>query len=171
LRLLPQARRTLPALLIAATLGGCSLPGFMSFPPQVRGNHVDADALKELVPGTSTRADVTSLIGSPTIKAPFDDNSWIYIGETTKPVIGGTQAVLNQNVVVLNFSPAGVLTSITKKSADDSMQVSVNQNATPSPGSEASIMQQLLGNVGKFSPGGSLPSSSGGSANRSDSTY
>jgi outer membrane protein assembly factor BamE (lipoprotein component of BamABCDE complex) len=132
----------------------------------VRGNHVDADALKELVPGTSTRADVTSLIGSPTIKAPFDDNSWIYIGETTKPVIGGTQAVLNQNVVVLNFNPGGVLSSITKKNGADSMQVSVNQNATPSPGSDASILQQLLGNVGKFSPGGSLPSS-GGSSNRS----
>jgi len=37
----------------------------------------------------------------------------------------------------------------------------VVSRATPSPGSEASFIQQLLGNVGKFSTGG-VPGGSGG---------
>ena len=41
--------------------------------PVVRGNKVDAEHLKELVPGTSTKADVTALIGSPTARDSFDD--------------------------------------------------------------------------------------------------
>ena len=162
-------RRLLPLLLLAP-LAGCFLPGFMTYPPQVRGNLVDADSLKELIPGTSTRADATSLLGSPTIKAPFNDNSWIYVGEVTKPVIGGTQEVLNQQVVVLNFDAKGVLTGITRKGAKDSLPVAVVSRTTPSPGSNASILQQLLGNVGRFTPGGPVGSSSTSTPNRSTGT-
>ncbi len=153
------------SLLLLTTLAGCSLPGFLSYPPQQRGNHVEIDQLKQLVPGTSTRADVMALVGSPTAKATFDDNTWLYIGEVTRPVIGGTQAVLDQQVVVLTFDDKGVLRVVNKKTADDAWPVAMASGATPSPGSEANIMQQLLGNVGRFNPvsGGSTgnPSSSG----------
>ena len=147
---------------LTAALGGCGVPAFMSFPPQVRGNNVDADALKQLVPGTSTRADVTAAIGSPTAHASFDDNTWIYIGEITKPVIAGTQDVLRQQVYVVNFEPSGLLRSVEHRTIKDSQAVDVVSRTTPSPGSNASFMQQLLGNVGKFSPGGGSTGGSGG---------
>ena len=51
------------ALLACLLIGGCS---FFQAQSQLRGNHVEAEQLKELTPGTSTRADVTALIGSPT---------------------------------------------------------------------------------------------------------
>ncbi len=149
----PLAAR-LARLILLASLAGCSLPGFMTFPPQTRGNKVDPELLTQLVPGTSTRADVTSLIGSPTAHATFDDNTWIYIGEVTKPVIGGTQDIKDQEVVVLTFDQGGVLRSIDKKSQADSEPVAVVSRTTPSPGNNASVLQQLLGNVGRFSPGG-----------------
>jgi outer membrane protein assembly factor BamE (lipoprotein component of BamABCDE complex) len=148
---MPPAR--LIGLLLAASLTACdSLPSFMSFPPQVRGNKVDSDVLAQLVPGTSTRADVTALIGSPTTKATFDDNTWIYIGEVTKPVIAATNEVLDQQVVLLTFDDGGVLRGIARRSQGDAVPVAVVSRATPAPGNEASFMQQLLGNVGKFSP-------------------
>lgn len=155
----PLSRLLLP-LTVAAALSGCSMPGFMSFPPQVRGNRVNSAVLKELVPGTSTRADVTSLIGSPTAHATFDDNTWIYIGEITKPIIGGTQAVEDQKVVVLTFDDKGVLRSVDTKTQDDAKPVSVVSRTTPSPGNDVSMLQMLLGNVGKFTPG--VPGASGG---------
>lgn len=154
--------RLLSLLLIVAPLAACDPPAFMSYPIQARGNHVDEAQIKELVPGTSTTKDVTSLIGSPTAHATFDDNTWIYISERTKPVIAGTQAVEGQQVVALTFDDSGVLKSVARKTQDDSMPVSVVSRTTPSPGDEASFLQQLLGNVGKFSPsglGGSAPGS------------
>jgi len=150
-------RHTAAALLLVL-LGGCDLPAFLSFPVQVRGSKVDADQLKELVPGTTTRQDVTSLIGSPTAKATFDDNTWIYISQLTKPIIGGTQAVEDQRVLVLTFDQGGILRNVETKTQDDSKSVTVVSRTTPSPGSEASFLQQLLGNVGKFSP---LPTNTG----------
>lgn len=114
---------------------------------------VDLDSLKQLVPGTSTRADVTSLIGSPTAKASFDDNRWIYIGEVTQPRVGFTQAVLRQKVVVLTFDDKGVLRDLRQLSQKDSLPVSVVGRATPTPGGQAGIFQQLFGNIGRIGPG------------------
>jgi outer membrane protein assembly factor BamE (lipoprotein component of BamABCDE complex) len=159
------------SLLLLATLAGCAMPGFLSYPPQVRGNKVDGDLLQQLVPGTSTRNDVTALIGSPTTKATFDDNTWLYIGEVTRPVIAGTQAVLEQQVIVLTFDDKGVLRGIARKTADDAKPVSMAGGATPSPGSEATIMQQLLGNVGRFNPIGAGGGSAGPSGTNTPSGY
>jgi outer membrane protein assembly factor BamE (lipoprotein component of BamABCDE complex) len=149
--------RRLAALLVATALAGCSPPGFISFPPQVRGNQVDDRVLAQLVPGTSTRADVTAALGSPTMHATFDDNTWLYISEVTKPLIGGTNAVLDQKVVVLTFDQQGILRGVAGKTQKDSVPVSVASATTPSPGREMSFWQQLLGNVGKFTPAQAMP--------------
>jgi outer membrane protein assembly factor BamE (lipoprotein component of BamABCDE complex) len=157
----------LRASALRLVLIGClalSSCGWLSPPPTVRGNKVDADQLKELVPGTSTKADVTAVIGSPTAVATFDDNRWLYISELTQPRIGRTLGEVDQNVVVLNFDDRGVLKSIEKRNKGDALPVTVIARTTPSPGTEASFLQQLLGNIGRFSPGGvgSVPTNAGG---------
>jgi outer membrane protein assembly factor BamE (lipoprotein component of BamABCDE complex) len=141
--------RSLPTLALVAGLAiaGCTWIGPT---PQLRGNRIDADQFKELVPGTSTRADVTALLGSPTARATFDDNTWLYVSEVTQPRIAATQAVLRQNVVVLNFNDQGVLQDVKRLNKDDSVPVSVVSRTTPSPGTEASFLQQLFGNIGRF---------------------
>lgn len=139
------------ALLAFGTLPACSI---VEAPKQLRGNRVDAESLKDLVPGTSTRADVQALLGSPSAKATFDDNTWLYVSETTRPRVGRTPGVLDQEVVALNFDQSGTLRGIKRLDQKDGKAVAVVSRATPSPGSEASFMQQLLGNVGRFSTGG-----------------
>src|SRR6185437_7278030 len=158
-------RRRAPILCLMLLLSGC---GFFEATPQARGNRVDADVLKELTPGTSTRADAAALLGSPTAKATFDDNQWIYIGSLTRPVIGRTQAVLSQDVVLLTFNEQGVLRDVKQLNKGDALPVTMVARATPSPGSDASILQQLLGNVGRFSPGG-LGAGAAGSGSSSGS--
>lgn len=155
-------RHILPALLMLL-LAACSV---IETPRTARGNKVDPDQLKDLIVGTSTKADVTSLLGSPTARATFDDSRWLYISEMTRTRIGRTPGIIEQNVVVVNFDQSGVLRGVQKLGQDDSKDIAVVSRETPSPGSEASIMQQLLGNVGKFSTGptGTGGSGSGGSS-------
>lgn len=143
----------LSAALLAGGVAACSMPSFLSFAPQLRGHKVDPDAVAQLVPGTSTRADVTALLGSPTARATFDDNQWIYIAEVTTPVIAGTNAVHSQQVYLLTFNQGGVLQSVEHKTKKDSLPVSVVARTTPTPGSSATFMQQLLGNIGRVGPG------------------
>ncbi len=140
-------------LALVTVLTGCQASRFISYPPQVRGNRVDADRLAELVPGTSTRGDVTALLGSPTMKASFDENTWLYVSEVTRPQIASTQNVLEQQVVAVSFDAKGTVSGVQTKSEADSVPVSVVSRATKSPGTEATFMQQLLGNIGRFGPG------------------
>lgn len=146
-------------LLLCLSVTAC---GWLLPPPQVRGNKVDADQLKELVPGTSTKANVTALIGSPTQKATFDENSWLYITETTRARVGQTLGVLDQGVVVLTFDDRGILTDVKRLTKADATPVAIATRTTPSPGTEASFMQQLLGNIGKFNPTGTGGFGTGG---------
>jgi outer membrane protein assembly factor BamE (lipoprotein component of BamABCDE complex) len=118
--------------------------------------------LKELTPGISSKADVTAVIGSPTARGTFDDNTWLYISEVTQPRIGRTLGELDQNVVVLNFDGQGVLQTVQKFNKEDALPVTVVARTTPSPGTEASFMQQLLGNIGRFNPAGAGASMGGG---------
>lgn len=135
------------ALALPLLVGAC---GIFEAPPQLRGNRVDPEDLKALVPGTSTRADVTALIGSPTARATFDDNTWLYISETTYNRIGRTPGVQDQQVVVLTFNDQGVLNAVETRDQADAVPVTVVSRATPSPGTEASFLQQLFGNIGRF---------------------
>ncbi len=114
------------ALCVSLTACGWFLP-----PPQTRGNRVEKEQLKELVPGTSTKADVTALIGSPTQKAMFDENTWLYITEVTRPRLGQTLGLLDQGVVVLNFDDRGVLTGVKTVTSDDAVPVSVHPAPRP----------------------------------------
>lgn len=145
-------------------LAGCGVTSIFESPQTIRGNKVDAYRLQELVPGTSTQADVTALIGSPTAKASFDRNTWLYITETTHTRIARTPGVENQAVVVLTFDAGGVLRKIDKIGADDSLPVAEVDRTTPAPGTEASFLQQLFGNIGRFNAGPTQSPGVGGGA-------
>jgi outer membrane protein assembly factor BamE (lipoprotein component of BamABCDE complex) len=153
----PNIRRLM--LVSCLMLSSCA---WLMPPPQVRGNKVDPEQLKELTPGISSKADVTAVIGSPTARGTFDDNTWLYISEVTQPRIGRTLGELDQNVVVLNFDGQGVLQTVQKFNKEDALPVTVVARTTPSPGTEASFMQQLLGNIGRFNPAGAGASMGGG---------
>lgn len=144
--------RRLTGIALASLLAACSVPQFASYPPQVRGNRFDKDRIAELTPGVSTRGDVTSLLGSPTMKATFDENTWLYISEVTRPQIAATQRVLEQQVVSVSFDPKGVVSAVNVKTQDDSREVAVVNRATQSPGTEATFFQQLFGNIGRYGP-------------------
>lgn len=154
-------RHPIAALLLILPLAGCGALGIFAPTHVRRGEMVDEDSLRQLVPGISTRADATSLLGSPTARATFDDNTWIYIGQITSTRIARTPGVTVQKVVVLKFDQGGTLRQLRRLDKNDAVDVAMASGATPSPGSEATFMQQLLGNVGQFRPAG-LPGGGGG---------
>ena len=82
----------------------------------------------------------------------------------TQERIGRTLGELNQNVVVVSFDDKGVLTNIHKLDKADALPVTVIARTTPSPGTEASFMQQLLGNIGRFNPAGIAPTGGPGAS-------
>ncbi|CEF42270.1 lipoprotein [Acetobacter senegalensis] len=132
----------------------CVLSGCNVFRPTPipRGSLIEADDYNQLIPGTSTRADAVDLLGSATTKGAFDDNTWIYISMATylRPI--DFPGIKKQQVVVLKFGGNGTLESLRTLSRRDARPVAMISQVTPTPGTSINILQQILGNVGRYNP-------------------
>ena len=153
---LRQAGLALPLL-----LGACS---YIDAPVIARGHHVTEDQLREITPGVQSRADVQTLLGSPTASSTFDDSSWYYISAATRLRPGQRQAVTDQRVVAIEFDENGKVRQVRELNAADARPVTVVSRETPVPGNERTLLQALFGNVGRFGPG---PSAMSGTATAS----
>ncbi len=115
-----------------------------------RGNLPDPDKLAEIVPGEATRDDVATLLGSPSSAATFGEEIWYYIAARIETVAFNEPEVIDQHVVAIRFSEDGLVTAIDTYGMDDARAVEIVDRVTPTSGKEVTILQQLLGNVGRF---------------------
>lgn len=72
--LLKSLRLPLLALVVASATTGC---GLLYKQPIYQGNLIEADNVQQLQVGMS-RQDVVSLLGTPSIADPFQQNRWDY---------------------------------------------------------------------------------------------
>lgn len=149
------------ALVLAALLaaGGCSwLPsvpgaGLFESPRQLRGHAVEEEALAQITPGVSSRADVETLLGSPSATGTFDSNVWYYMSSVTRQRPAQTLQVEEQRVVAVTFTANGTVEGIRRFGPEDARPVQVVQRITPAPGNDRTLLQQLFGNIGRLAPG------------------
>jgi outer membrane protein assembly factor BamE (lipoprotein component of BamABCDE complex) len=66
--------------------------------------------------------------------------------------------VLDQQVVAVAFDDSGVVREVEHLGLADSRTVDPSPRVTPSAGRELGLMEQLVGNVGRFSGVGDRPS-------------
>lgn len=151
-------KRYLKVLAFGAALG-LALPGCT--PTQAtRGNIVEDYRLSEVVPGISTKTNVLKSLGSPTTTAPFDENVWYYIGQKTEKRGIFDPEVVEEKIVVVSFNEEGVVQTAQPIDANR-IDVPRVRRKTPTGGNEVTILEQLLGNVGRFNK---APESAAGTA-------
>jgi outer membrane protein assembly factor BamE (lipoprotein component of BamABCDE complex) len=119
-------------------------------PVDQHGNLPEADKLSQIKPGTTDKAGVTQLIGSPSSTAAFDPNVWYYISQKKRLVALRGPELLDQEVVAVDFDDNGVVRDVEHRTMADREQILPNPNATPAPGREFTFLEQLIGNFGKF---------------------
>jgi len=147
------------ALLLTTALLACSA----CTPVQTnRGNMVEDFRMAEVTPGVSNQTNVLKSLGSPTTKAPFDENIWYYIGqEMAKKGIFDPE-VTEEKIVVVAFNDEGIV-EVIEEVDTNRLEVPKSDRVTPTSGNEVSFLEQLLGNVGKFNtPQGSASRTAGG---------
>lgn len=114
-----------------------------------RGNLLDDYQMKEIQPGVDTRDDVVRKIGSPTTVAPFDDNTWYYMGQKTSKKGILDPKITEERIVVVTFAEDGMVDKVMQR-ADGREDIPIVQRKTPTTGNDYTFVQQLLGNLGKF---------------------
>jgi outer membrane protein assembly factor BamE (lipoprotein component of BamABCDE complex) len=140
---------SLAAAMLALMLGACNVPA------DPRGNLPTEAQLKEIQPGVTDKATVTRVLGSASSVAPFDGDTWYYISQKTKEVAFFKPDLIDQEVLAISFDKQGIVRDVRHRGWNDRVAVIPNPKATPAPGREFSVWEQLIGNFGRF--GGSPP--------------
>lgn len=131
------------SLMLGLTLAACT--------PTVakRGNTIDDDQLNQIKVGESSREDVAKILGTPTQMATFDDKTWYYIGQRTEQEAFFDPELKEQKIVTVEFTPEGKVASVNKNGSELARAIDPVDRRTPTYGKELTLMQQLLGNLGR----------------------
>ncbi|MCC9622906.1 outer membrane protein assembly factor BamE [Thalassospira sp. MA62] len=134
-------------------LAGLAITYLAACSPRVatRGNAPEPEQLDQIVVGESTKGDVTDILGSPSTIAAFDENVWLYISRVTETVAFFEPETVEQKVVLISFDSANRVDILSQYDLEDGKPVIPTDRVTPTEGREMTILQQLFGNLGRFS--------------------
>jgi len=123
----------------------------------VRGNNPDPDRIAQLEPGRHKRADVMDILGSPSSVSAFKPETWLYVSKRTETIAFLEPEVKESNVIALSFDEDGLLKEIKTLGLEEMRDVNIVERSTPTVGNEVGVLEQLIGNFGRFGQGGSGP--------------
>lgn len=135
----------------AAALAACS--------PRIdqRGNLLDPDAVLAVQPGVQTKDQVAELLGTPSTRATFDDKTWYYVSKRTQTTAFFEPDITDQQVLVVKFNDSNVVEKVQIYGMADAYEVEPVARTTPTYGQKLTLIQQLFGNIGRFSKGDTKP--------------
>ena len=146
-----MVRKCLLTFVSAACLWSCS--------PTVdtRGNLPAPAALAKIVVGETNEEQAQSILGTPSTVTTYGDLTWHYVYQKIETVSFFKPKELDYVTVTLVFDGDGKVKSISRLGKKDRKNVETVTRETPTAGKEYSVIEQLIGNVGKFSKAGSTP--------------
>ncbi len=142
------------ALFYKVAIGALLLAVVAACSPRVdnRGHHIDPEVLAEIRPGMSTREDVLYLLGSPSTVSSFQGPVWYYIGQRTEKLAFFKPDVTERQVVEVVFNDSDRVSEMRMIGLEEGQEVELVERETPTEGRDMTILQQFLGNLGRFNP-------------------
>lgn len=126
------------------------------------GNLPDPDRMAQVKPG-KTQAEIQQLLGSPSSIAAFDRKTWYYISQRNETFAIFKPEIDARNVVVIRFDDKGVVEAVDNLGLEEAKNIKPVERVTPTAGNELTVIEQMLGNFGRFNKKGSgMPSTVGG---------
>ena len=105
---------------------------------------------KEVQVGVDTKSTVSERLGSPSAVASFEPNIWYYVSEVTDQVAFRRPVTKKRDIVAIAFSKGDErVEKVDTYTLKDGRIVAFNGRATPTRGREMTVLEQLLGNVGR----------------------
>ena len=108
-----------------------------------RGNSLDPVIVQKIEPGKHNRAEVSRILGTPSSKAAFDENTWYYISARSESFAFFDPKIVDQKVVMVKFDSDGVVSEVRKFNGEESRTVELVTRTTPTRGHELGLLGQL----------------------------
>ena len=114
------------------------------------GDIIQDDRLARIIPQQHSQRDVLAILGSPSTLSVLDGEAWYYIGDRRESLAFFKPDLLERETVVVSFDDSGMDTAVEKSSVDEENKIEVVERETPAHGSDLTMVEQFLGNIGRF---------------------
>ena len=115
------------------------------------GNLVSDVRYNQVHPYETTRYELRQIWGPPTAVAPFTGgDTWYYIGQKSEVMGIFKEEITDRRVIRVDFDTAGTVTQIAELDPGAGQDIDPVNRRTPTAGREFTILQQLVGNLGRF---------------------
>lgn len=138
------ATAALAAVLAVGGLTACSpISSYSGF------QTIDSDP-KDVKVGTDTKSTVRAKLGSPSVQSTFDPNVWFYVNQVKERVAFRRPRVTARNVTAITFNKdSEMVEAVNAYTLKDGKVIAYNNRETPTRGREMTVLEQLLGSVGR----------------------
>lgn len=157
-----------PGVRLSIVLMTCAL-GVSACNPMLRshGYRYSIEEEPVITPDEDTQASVLSMLGNPSTRGTFEENTWYYISATRESLAYLRPATRDRRILAVRFDDAGIVAEVAEYSLDNGRIVSYAGRETPTRGRELSLLEQILGNIGRgqgeqFGGEQNLPGGAGG---------
>ena len=132
------------AVLVATVLAACE--------PRVsrHGQVLDREIVAGIEPGVDHRSEVTRRLGTPSSRSLFGEDTWFYISQYRTTSILSLPETESQTVVAIAFDSSGIVEEDAMLTIEDGIVIDPVSRATPTHGRDLGLLEQLLGNIGRF---------------------
>lgn len=128
-----------------------------------RGHSPAKEDFAQIIIGQSRAEDVQAVLGSPTVTSSYGEKIWYYIFTRKETKAFFAPEITNQRVVAVIFDADDTVKDIEKYKKEDGKSVELVSKETPAEGRKLGVIEQLLGNFGRFSAPGRAVNPTGSS--------
>lgn len=135
----------------------CVIVGACSPTVRTHGHRIDETRLAQITPGVTSREQVEALLGSPSAVGTFEDDRWYYISQKTERMSFYQSELVAQDVVSVRFDDKGLVADVQQHGLEQAEAIEPTSETTRTMGNELTLVEQLLGNIGRFNSGPRTP--------------
>ncbi len=117
---------------------------------QRQGFQAVDDRPQDMVAGTDTRSTVLARLGTPSATSTFPPQTYYYISQTLERVPFRRPRVVQREVTAIAFNATEQVAAVNTYGIEAGRVINYSNRETPTRGRELTIIEQLLGNVGRI---------------------
>lgn len=142
------------AILAALVLGPLGLGAAGCTPIYRNHGYVPSEEdLAAIRVGVDTRDSVAEAVGTPTASGVLNDSGFYYVASRVRHYGPREPKVISRELVAISFDRSGTVRNIERYGLEDGRVIPLNRRVTSSNVEDKTFLRQLLGNLGRFSPG------------------
>jgi len=114
---------------------------------QSHGRLVEDSQLENIEIGVSTKQDILFALGQPSFEGAFNSGKIYYNNQTMTREVAGLNEVSGRTMFIFTFDTSNILQEIEVKDETTDVQIVKIDEATPTPGENLSVTEQILSNL------------------------